>query len=151
MSIPTRVVNALNLGRAMAARVDTGDPGWTAWLFIRGVIARDQTWDALRETWALSGTAARVYEPPRAFVIRYTRLSEAHLEAERRDDLDLAMRANPPEDWVVIAPDLESTERVLRRFCPDLERIRFPAEVDYPEPPPRFAELRRLEDVLGPA
>lgn len=150
MAIPPRVLSTLNLGRAMAAKVDTAQAGWIAWLFVRGTLARERTWDAIRKTWTLTGTAPQAFEPPRTFVIRYTRLSDAHLEADRRDDLDLAMREDPPEDWVVITSDLDAVERVLRRFLPDLERIRLPVDVDYPEPPPQFARERSIEDVLRP-
>jgi hypothetical protein len=82
-------------------------------------------------------------------MVRYTRLSETQLEAEKRNDLDLAMRADPPEDWAVLAPSVDSLELVLRRFLPDLDTIRLPADVDYPEPPLVFARKRSLDEVLG--
>jgi hypothetical protein len=52
--IPTRVVNTLNLGRAMAARIDTGQPGFTAWIFVCGTVDRARTWDSIREAWTLA-------------------------------------------------------------------------------------------------
>jgi hypothetical protein len=73
------------------------------------------------------------------------------LEAERRGDLDVAMQADRPDDWVVIAPEIDAVEQVLLRFVDDLEAIRLPAAVDYPEPPPAFARERTLEEVLGAA
>ena len=149
--LPERVQRTLNLGHPVAAKLASGEPGWTAWLFVRPVIRREATWDALRKGWSLDGEAAQRFEPPAQFVVRYTRLSDAHLEAEERDDLDVAMRTNPPEDWVVLAQDLETVERILSHFLDDLEGVRLPAAVDYPEPPPEFARERSAADVLGAA
>jgi len=59
------------------------------------------------------------------------------------------MRADPPEDWVVIASEIGDLERVLRRFIDDLETVQLPAAVAYPEPSPAFARQRTLEDLLG--
>jgi hypothetical protein len=146
--IPTRVVNTLNLGRAVAAKVDTGEPGWTAWLFIRGIAESARTWDAISKAWTLDRTATQPFEPPSAFVVRYTRLSDAHLALP--DALDLTMRTDPPEDWIVVAPDLDAVERISSRFLDDLDTLRPPANVDYPEPPPQFARERTLDEVLGP-
>src|SRR6476469_513067 len=92
--LPARVLNTLNLGREMAVRLETGEPGWTTWMLVRPVVSRDSTWDALRRNWTLTREASRSFEPPNCFVVRYTRLSEAHLEAERHGDLDIAMQAN---------------------------------------------------------
>jgi hypothetical protein len=61
------------------------------------------------------------------------------------------MRADRPEDWIVIAPETDIVEKVLLRFLDDLEALRLPVDVDYPEPPPEFARERTLEDVLGAA
>jgi hypothetical protein len=149
--LPARVLNTLNLGRSMAARLETGEPGWTAWMLVRPVVSRDSTWDTLRRNWTLTREANGPFEPPDRFVVRYTRLSAAHLEAERHDDLDQAMRADRPEDWVVIAFGIDAVEQLLLRFLDDLEAIQLPAAVDYPEPPPAFARARTLEDVLGAA
>jgi hypothetical protein len=73
------------------------------------------------------------------------------LAAELRGDLDLAMREAPPEDWFVIVGDIAGLERVLQRFLQNLEILRLPSNVDYPEPPPEFARERTLEDVFGAA
>jgi len=61
------------------------------------------------------------------------------------------MRADHPKDWVVIAPEIDVVEEILLRFLDNLEDIRLPIDVDYPEPPPEFARERTLEDVLGAA
>jgi hypothetical protein len=140
-----------NLGRAMAAKLNTGVPGWTAWVFVRPVVASKLMWDTLREAWTLQREASRHFEIPSGFVVRYTRLSESHLAAELRDDLDLAMRVAPPEDWFVIVVDIDQMERLLQRFLQDLDILRLPSNVDYPEAPPEFARERTLEDVLGAA
>jgi hypothetical protein len=132
----------------MAAKIDTGEPGWTAWLFVRGIADRARTWDAIREAWTLDRTARQAFEPPSTFVVRYTRLSDAHLALP--DDLDLTMRADPPEDWIVIAPDLDAVARISGRFLDDLDALRLPADVDYSEPPVQFARERTLDEVLGP-
>jgi len=147
--LPTRVLNALNLGRAMAARVETGEAGWTAWMLVQPVVSSESTWDALRQRWTFHRMATAQFQPPQRFLVRYTRLNEVHLEAERRGRLDLAMRADRPEDWVVVASDVDEVERLVRRFIDDLEAIQLPAAVDYPEPPPAFARQRTLEDLLG--
>jgi hypothetical protein len=73
------------------------------------------------------------------------------LRGTRHGDLDVAMQADPPEDWVVVDPEIDAVEQVLLRFLDDLEAIRLPAAVDYPEPPPAFARQRTLEDVLAAA
>jgi hypothetical protein len=123
--LPTRVENALKLGRPLATKVDATEPGSIAWVHVRPVILRELTWDALRESWTRSGEASPRFESPTAFVVRYTLLSHEHLKAEQRDDLDLAMRDDPPEDWAVIAPDLDSLEKVLGRFV-HLSTFAFP-------------------------
>jgi len=102
-------------------------------------------------TWQLEGEAVQRFRAPTAFVVRYTRLSNVHLEAEERGDLDVAMRAKPAEDWEVFVPDVDRLERVLAIHLEHPEVLRIPVEVGYPEPPAGIAKSRTLEDVLGAA
>lgn len=122
-----------------------------AWLYVRPIVDPSRTWDSVSDTWSLQRQSSRPFRPPTAFVVRYVALSRAHIEADERGALDLALRAYPAEDWEVVAPDLESLERVLALHVSDFEALRTPVEVDYPEPPPEFTKARSLDDVLGAA
>jgi hypothetical protein len=139
----------LNLGREVAARVPEDQPGWTAWLLVRPIMNRHETWDSVRARWTASRSAAHAHQPPTAFMLRYTRLSDVHLEAEARGDLDIAMREHPVDDWVVIAPDLDVADRVIAALLPDPDALHLPSAVEYPEPPRAFARERDVRDVLG--
>jgi hypothetical protein len=68
---------------------------------------------------------------------------------ELRGDLDVAMTAEPTEDWEVFVPDVDRLERVLALHLGQPEALRIQVEVDYPEPPAGLARSRTLEDVLG--
>jgi hypothetical protein len=129
----------------------TAEVRWAAWLHVRPVVDANQTWDSMKTSWEIGRETAHSFRAPTAFVVRYTRLSSTHLQAEERGELDTAMRAEPAEDWQVFVPDLDRLERVLAAHLEHLEALRIPVEVAYPEPPSEFARARTLDDVLGAA
>jgi hypothetical protein len=147
--LPVRVLNTLMLGRPLAARIMDREPGSHAWIFVSSTIPDHQSWDEIRAAWTRTRLASPEYDPPRQFYIRYTSLNDIHLFAEEQGDLDLAMRTSPPtEDWVVVTSELAEVESVLASLLSDLENLRHPASVDYPEPPIDSATRKTVAEVI---
>ena len=135
----------------MAAKVAEVSGDRSVWVHIRPIVDPAQTWDSLREQWAVERSSRVPFRRPTAFVFRYVSLSQTHLEAEDRGDLDLALREEPADDWEVFVPDEEMLGRVLSVYLRDFDALRIPADVGYPDPPPEFAKAKSLREVLGAA
>jgi DNA-binding transcriptional ArsR family regulator len=147
--IPAEVLNALMLGRPLAAKLNAGDSKLHVWIYVSSTRLRDESWDSVRQHWTLTRQARGTYEPPRQFFVRYTRLTDDHLVAEERGDLDIAMRDMPADDWGVVTSDMSELEVVLSSFVSDWQTFRPPSTVGYPEPPLNFTTWVSVADLLN--
>jgi hypothetical protein len=100
------------------------------------------------EEWTRTREALGRYDDEIAsFTVRYTELSDWHLQPKWEWDLDISMSDRPVEDWFVAIPDKSTLVKFLALRLSDLNELRTPAEVDYPDPPTNDTRWIALSEI----
>ena len=148
MPLPKHIENFLHRGLDLAAKVQTKRAGWSAWIFVHPNMKSGLTYSQQLEEWTRTREARGPYDDAIAsFTVRYTELSDWHLQPEFEWDMAIAMSQRPVEDWFLSIPDKDTLANFLESRIGHLDALRFPREVNYPQPPTNYTQWKSLADI----
>ena len=149
MHLPYHLKAILRTGNQVVAPVPIDRRGWYAWIWVSPKMRSGLTYRQQLEEWTRTRLADGMYDDIiESFQIRYTELSEWHLQEKWAWDLDAAMKERPVEDWILEVRDEDTLLRVLMSRLRHLDDLKRPDQVSYPFPPTNWTKRIKLEDIL---